>query len=37
MPGNNYWFQDGIHPTQPGADAIAAKVWAQMQKYCIAQ
>jgi hypothetical protein len=37
MPGSNYWFQDGIHPTQPGADAIAAKVWAQMQKYCIAQ
>jgi hypothetical protein len=33
----SYWFQDGIHPTQPGADAIAAKVWAQMQKYCIAQ
>jgi hypothetical protein len=32
-----YWFQDGIHPTQPGADAIAQKVWAQMQKYCIAQ
>jgi phospholipase/lecithinase/hemolysin len=32
-----YWFQDGIHPTQPGADAIATKVWAQMQKYCIAQ
>jgi hypothetical protein len=22
-----YWFQDGIHPTQPGADAIAQKVW----------
>jgi lysophospholipase L1-like esterase len=34
---SSYWFQDGIHPTQPGADAIAAKVWAQMQKYCIAQ
>jgi lysophospholipase L1-like esterase len=34
---SNYWFQDGIHPTQPGADVIAAKVWAQMQKYCIAQ
>jgi phospholipase/lecithinase/hemolysin len=32
-----YWFQDGIHPTQPGADAIANKVWAQMQKYCVAQ
>jgi phospholipase/lecithinase/hemolysin len=32
-----YWFQDGVHPTQPGADAIANKVWAQMQKYCIAQ
>jgi len=32
-----YWFQDGIHPTQPGADAIAQKVWAQMHKYCIAQ
>jgi phospholipase/lecithinase/hemolysin len=34
---SSYWFQDGIHPTQPGADAIAAKVWAQMQKYCVAQ
>jgi lysophospholipase L1-like esterase len=34
----DYWFQaDGIHPNQPGANAIAAKVWAQMQKYCIAQ
>jgi hypothetical protein len=34
----DYWFQaDGIHPNQSGADAIAAKVWAQMQKYCIAQ
>lgn len=33
-----YWFQgDNIHPTQPGADAIAAKVWAKMQEYCIAQ
>ena len=33
-----YWFQsDNIHPTQPGADAISAKVWAAMQKYCIAQ
>jgi len=37
MPGANYWFQDGIHPTQPGATAIANKVWAQMQKYCVAQ
>jgi hypothetical protein len=34
---SSYWFQDGIHPTQPGADAIASKVWANMQKYCIAQ
>jgi len=34
---STYWFQDGIHPTQPGADAIANKVWGQMQKYCIAQ
>ena len=34
---SEYWFQDGIHPTQPGADVIAAKVWANMQKYCIAQ
>ena len=34
----NYWFQsDNIHPNQPGADAISAKVWAAMQKYCIAQ
>jgi lysophospholipase L1-like esterase len=34
----DYWFQaDGIHPNQPGANAIAGKVWAQMQKYCIAQ
>ena len=33
-----YWFMsDNIHPTQPGADAISAKVWATMQKYCIAQ
>lgn len=33
-----YWFQsDNIHPTQPGADAISAKVWAAMQTYCIAQ
>lgn len=37
MPGANYWFQDGIHPTQDGANAIANKVWAQMQKYCVAQ
>jgi hypothetical protein len=35
---SQYWFMtDNIHPTQPGADVIAAKVWAQMQKYCIAQ
>ena len=33
----DYWLMDGIHPTQAGADAIAKKVWAQMQKYCIAQ
>jgi hypothetical protein len=34
----SYWFQsDNVHPTQAGADAIAAKVWAAMQKYCIAQ
>jgi hypothetical protein len=33
----SYWLMDGIHPTQTGANAIAAKVWAQMQKYCIAQ
>jgi len=33
-----YWFMaDNIHPVQPGADAIAKKVWATMQKYCIAQ
>jgi hypothetical protein len=37
MSGTAYWFQDGIHPTQQGADVIAHKVWAQMQKYCIAQ
>jgi hypothetical protein len=38
-PSNNatYWFMDGIHPTQTGANAIASKVWAQMQKYCVAQ
>jgi hypothetical protein len=36
--GSAYWFQsDNIHPSQPGADAISAKVWAAMQKYCIAQ
>jgi hypothetical protein len=34
---STYWLMDGIHPTQAGANAIAAKVWAQMQKYCIAQ
>ena len=35
---STYWFQgDNIHPTQPGADAIASKVWAKMQEYCIAQ
>jgi lysophospholipase L1-like esterase len=34
---SDYWFQDGVHPNQSGADAIGAKVWAQMQKYCIAQ
>ena len=28
---------DNIHPTQPGASAIAAKVWAAMQQYCVAQ
>jgi hypothetical protein len=33
-----YWFMaDNIHPTQPGADAISAKVWKAMQTYCIAQ
>jgi hypothetical protein len=33
-----YWFQsDNVHPTQAGADAIAAKVWAAMQTFCIAQ
>jgi hypothetical protein len=33
-----YWFQsDNIHPSQPGADAISAKVWAKMQQYCVAQ
>ena len=33
-----YWLDGfGIHPTQPGADVLAKKVWAQMQKYCIAQ
>jgi hypothetical protein len=33
-----YWFQaDNIHPSQPGADAIAAKVWKAMETYCIAQ
>lgn len=35
---STYWFMsDNIHPTQPGADAISAKVWAKMQEYCIAQ
>jgi hypothetical protein len=35
---SEYWLDGfGIHPTQPGADVISAKVWAQMQKYCIAQ
>jgi lysophospholipase L1-like esterase len=34
----DYWYQaDGIHPNQSGADVIAKKVWAQMQKYCFAQ
>ncbi len=34
----SYWFQsDNIHPSQPGADAISAKVWKAMQTYCIAQ
>jgi hypothetical protein len=37
MNKSTYWFQDGIHPTQPGADVLAQKVWAQMQKHCIAQ
>jgi hypothetical protein len=33
-----YWFMaDNIHPIQPGADAIAKKVWAKMQEYCVAQ
>jgi hypothetical protein len=33
-----YWLDGfGIHPTQPGADLISAKVWSQMQKYCVAQ
>jgi hypothetical protein len=35
---SNYWFDSlGIHPNQQGADALANKVWGQMQKYCIAQ
>jgi lysophospholipase L1-like esterase len=33
-----YWFMsDNIHPNQSGANAIAAKVWAKMQQYCVAQ
>jgi hypothetical protein len=33
-----YWLDGfGIHPDQTGADVISQKVWAQMQKYCIAQ
>jgi len=35
---STYWFMsDNIHPNQSGATAIAAKVWAKMQEYCIAQ
>jgi hypothetical protein len=35
---STYWRDGlGIHPTQPGTDLIVAKMWAQMQKYCIAQ
>lgn len=33
-----YWFMsDNIHPNQAGANAIAAKVWAKMKEYCVAQ
>jgi hypothetical protein len=33
-----YWLDGfGIHPTQVGADVIAAEVWEQMQEYCVAQ
>jgi lysophospholipase L1-like esterase len=33
-----YWLDAfGIHPNAQGAQVIANKMWAQMQKYCIAQ
>jgi lysophospholipase L1-like esterase len=38
MDSSTYWFMaDNIHPNQQGANAIAAKVWAKMQEYCVAQ
>ena len=37
MP-SEYWLDTfGIHPNKQGAQVIAQKMWAQMQKYCIAQ
>jgi hypothetical protein len=37
MP-SDYWLDTfGIHPNKQGAGVIAQKMWAQMQKYCIAQ
>jgi hypothetical protein len=35
---SQYWLDGfGIHPNKQGAQVIAQKMWAQMQKYCIAQ
>jgi hypothetical protein len=35
---SEYWLDGlGIHPNHTGAQVIAQKMWAQMQKYCIAQ
>jgi hypothetical protein len=31
------WFSDGIHPTDPGQQAIARVVWETMVNQCIAQ
>jgi hypothetical protein len=35
---SEYWLDAfGIHPNKQGAQVIAQKMWAQMQKYCVAQ
>jgi lysophospholipase L1-like esterase len=31
------WFSDGVHPTDPGQQAIAGLIWSTMVSHCVAQ